>query len=461
MPYGCLVCIECSGIHRSLGVHISKVRSLSLDTWTPEMAHAVGALGNEAANSVLLAAPLAVDASDGAGGADGAAAAAAPSPPSASSSRAEKEEWIRHKYLLKSGIRHDVAPADLPSALCDAARRDDAVALLALLLQVDTVGGALDAPEPSTGELPVHAAAAADAPRSLELLLLAGASLEASSSSGRTAAHVAAAHGAERCLTLLVRRGADAAALDASGASPLALATEGEHDGCVAILTTGADLSEDRARQRESIRDEFEPGPSGRSSRNGSFSRQGSLGSAAPLATLAGGTRSTRHSRTGSGGGISAQVIDTLVSSLDGMGTVPTPGSSAYTSPAEESGPAPSGTGGAPSSGRRGLRIALKPRKLMSLALGSRSHADRTPRRDLAELSDDDLRAAVPPPDYALPLTDERPATRPRSNRGRRWPPPFANMGCRWSGACHQSTWRDLTRVPRPADITFAITLGS
>ena len=26
MPYGCVVCIECSGIHRSLGVHISKVR---------------------------------------------------------------------------------------------------------------------------------------------------------------------------------------------------------------------------------------------------------------------------------------------------------------------------------------------------------------------------------------------------------------------------------------------------
>ncbi|KAI9502019.1 hypothetical protein BX070DRAFT_175925, partial [Coemansia spiralis] len=26
----CLLCIECSGIHRSLGTHISKVRSLTL-----------------------------------------------------------------------------------------------------------------------------------------------------------------------------------------------------------------------------------------------------------------------------------------------------------------------------------------------------------------------------------------------------------------------------------------------
>ncbi|KAF8664485.1 hypothetical protein HU200_054662 [Digitaria exilis] len=43
--------MTCSGIHRSLGVHISKVRSATLDTWLPEQVAFIQSMGNEKANS--------------------------------------------------------------------------------------------------------------------------------------------------------------------------------------------------------------------------------------------------------------------------------------------------------------------------------------------------------------------------------------------------------------------------
>ncbi|KAK4285380.1 hypothetical protein QN277_002086 [Acacia crassicarpa] len=45
---GAFVCIKCSGIHRSLGVQISKVLSLSLDQWTDDEVTALEELGGNA-----------------------------------------------------------------------------------------------------------------------------------------------------------------------------------------------------------------------------------------------------------------------------------------------------------------------------------------------------------------------------------------------------------------------------
>ncbi|XP_032570486.1 stromal membrane-associated protein 2 [Drosophila sechellia] len=52
---GMFLCIRCAGIHRNLGVHISRVKSVNLDTWTPEQVISLQQMGNSRARAVYEA----------------------------------------------------------------------------------------------------------------------------------------------------------------------------------------------------------------------------------------------------------------------------------------------------------------------------------------------------------------------------------------------------------------------
>ena len=53
VSYGVFMCLECSGKHRSLGVHISYVRSVNMDEWKPKEIKKMQLGGNRKMNSVF------------------------------------------------------------------------------------------------------------------------------------------------------------------------------------------------------------------------------------------------------------------------------------------------------------------------------------------------------------------------------------------------------------------------
>lgn len=49
---GVFICIRCAGIHRSIGTHITKVRSITLDSWTEEQVEVMRKVGNTNAKKI-------------------------------------------------------------------------------------------------------------------------------------------------------------------------------------------------------------------------------------------------------------------------------------------------------------------------------------------------------------------------------------------------------------------------
>lgn len=85
LNHGSLICIECSGIHRNLGTHLSRVRSLELDDWSNELVQLMTSIGNKMINTVYEA-----------------NCSKYPRPkPNPNTIREEKEKWIRAKYESK------------------------------------------------------------------------------------------------------------------------------------------------------------------------------------------------------------------------------------------------------------------------------------------------------------------------------------------------------------------------
>ncbi|XP_073957481.1 arfGAP domain of ASAP isoform X2 [Choristoneura fumiferana] len=222
--FGVIVCIECSGSHRELGVHISRIQSLTLDRLSTSQLLIARHMGNQMFNEVM---ENMLDERDKL---------------TPESSMEERLRFIREKYVYRAWAAQTCRDAVERLSEVEHAVNNGH---LQNLLQAYAEGADLAATLPCSdcGESALHLAISRELGDGsflhiVDFLVQNGGTqlLDKTTTSGMTALHLCAATDRTEPMKLLLKAGADATIKDINGRTPLVIARTLGHHACQELL---------------------------------------------------------------------------------------------------------------------------------------------------------------------------------------------------------------------------------
>ncbi|KAM7005326.1 arf-GAP with SH3 domain, ANK repeat and PH domain-containing protein 2 isoform 3-T3 [Tautogolabrus adspersus] len=220
---GILTCIECSGIHREMGVHVSRIQSLSLDSLGTSDLLLARNVGNSGFNEILEANLL------------------SPSmKPSQHSHMTERKDFILSKYQDIHFVRRSHSnTAALRLGLQEATKNCDIYSLIQLYAQRTELSQPLHSHIQEKGETALHLAVLLADRTSLHILdFLAQncSNVDVQTSAGNTALHYSCLHNKSDCVRLLLRARANTHIKNELGETPLDVSRRLKHSHCEKLL---------------------------------------------------------------------------------------------------------------------------------------------------------------------------------------------------------------------------------